>query len=218
VRQPCTARNQSPLALAARHGRASVPDGDRRAVFQAGPVRRARRLCSTRRRTGSKGRRPGRTAEQRTHLGGAPMTVANRRRSGDRRVKDVPVTIERRSGLDRRMIVESATAQIHAVLELLTQLADQGALRDDSRRLLATAGQLLSISTLPGLEGIYANKQLDYYMLHESVPAIRADAVHVAGITGKGIGVAILDSGIDGAYNADVAYPQYTVQNVKVLA
>jgi len=82
---------------------------------------------------------------------------------------------------------------------------------------LATPAQLLTISALPGLEGIYANKRLDYYMLHESVPAIRADAVHVAGITGKGIGVAILDSGIDGAYNADVAYPQYTVQNVKVL-
>src|SRR5216110_1670054 len=82
---------------------------------------------------------------------------------------------------------------------------------------LATPVQLLDISALPGLEGIYANKQLDYYMLHESVPVIRADAVHVAGITGKGIGVAILDSGIDGLYNADVAYPQYTVQNVKVL-
>lgn len=67
------------------------------------------------------------------------MTVANRRRGADRRMTDVPVEIERRSGLDRRMIVESATAQIHAVLELLTQLADQGALRDDSRRLLDTA-------------------------------------------------------------------------------
>ena len=68
------------------------------------------------------------------------MTVANRRRAGpDRRVKNVPVDLERRSGLDRRMIVESATAQIHAVLELMTQLADQGALRDDSRRLLDTA-------------------------------------------------------------------------------
>jgi hypothetical protein len=54
-------------------------------------------------------------------------------------MKDMAVQIERRSGLDRRMIVESATAQIHAVLELLTQLADQGALRDDSRRLLDTA-------------------------------------------------------------------------------
>lgn len=68
------------------------------------------------------------------------MTVANRRRSGpDRRVKNTSVEVERRSGLDRRMIVESATAQIHAVLELLTQLADMGALRDDSRRLLDTA-------------------------------------------------------------------------------
>lgn len=67
------------------------------------------------------------------------MTVANRRRGADRRVKSVPVDLERRSGLDRRMIVESATAQIHAVLELLTQLADMGALRDDSRRLLDTA-------------------------------------------------------------------------------
>lgn len=67
------------------------------------------------------------------------MTVANRRRGADRRVKSVPVDVERRSGLDRRMIVESATAQIHAVLELLTQLADMGALRDDSRRLLDTA-------------------------------------------------------------------------------
>ncbi|MGE5803079.1 MAG: hypothetical protein ACM358_12575 [Gemmatimonadota bacterium] len=54
-------------------------------------------------------------------------------------MKSVAVDIERRSGLDRRMIVESATAQIHAVLELLTQLADMGALRDDSRRLLDTA-------------------------------------------------------------------------------
>jgi hypothetical protein len=67
------------------------------------------------------------------------MTVANRRRGEDRRVTNTPVKIERRSGLDRRLIVESATAQIHVVLELLTQLADMGALRDDSRRLLDTA-------------------------------------------------------------------------------
>ena len=67
------------------------------------------------------------------------MTVANRRRSAERRVKNMPVEVERRSGLDRRMIVESATAQIHVVLELLTELADMGALRDESRRLLDTA-------------------------------------------------------------------------------
>lgn len=67
------------------------------------------------------------------------MSVANRRRGAERRVKNVPVEFERRSGLDRRLIVESATAQIHAVLELLTMLADHDALRDDSRRLLDTA-------------------------------------------------------------------------------
>jgi len=67
------------------------------------------------------------------------MTVTNRRRGAERRVKTVPIDTERRSGIDRRLIVESATAQIHAVLELLTQLADMGALRDDSRRLLDTA-------------------------------------------------------------------------------
>src|SRR5258705_1170827 len=82
---------------------------------------------------------------------------------------------------------------------------------------LATPAQRLSISALPGLEGVYANKQLQYFMLHESVPAIRADAVHAAGITGKGIGIAILDSGIDGLYNPDLTYPTHTVQNIKVL-
>jgi hypothetical protein len=66
------------------------------------------------------------------------MTVANRRRT-DRRVKEVPVAVERRSGIDRRLGVESATAQMHAVMELLTQIADAGVLRDDNRRLLDTA-------------------------------------------------------------------------------
>jgi len=67
------------------------------------------------------------------------MTVANRRRGEDRRVKDVPVEVERRTGIDRRLQMESATAQMHAVLELLTQMADSGSLREDNRRLLDTA-------------------------------------------------------------------------------
>jgi hypothetical protein len=67
------------------------------------------------------------------------MTVTNRRRDTDRRVKDLPVAVERRSGIDRRLGVESATAQMHAVMELLTQIADAGVLRDENRRLLDTA-------------------------------------------------------------------------------
>src|SRR5947209_9958637 len=84
---------------------------------------------------------------------------------------------------------------------------------------LATPAEITAIGALPGVQGVYANKQLTWEtaMLHESVPSIRADAVHAAGITGKGIGIAILDSGIDGLYNPDLAYPQHTIQNVKVL-
>src|SRR3989454_3034321 len=37
------------------------------------------------------------------------------------------------------------------------------------------------------------------------------------GITGEGMGIAILDSGIDGLYNPDLVYPTHTVQNVKVI-
>lgn len=82
---------------------------------------------------------------------------------------------------------------------------------------LATPAQIQSIQSLAGVDGIYLNKPIRY-LLAESVPAIHADAVHVAGITGKGVGVAILDSGIDGLYNQDLAYPAHTVANVKYVA
>jgi serine protease AprX len=83
---------------------------------------------------------------------------------------------------------------------------------------LATPAEITAISALPAVQGVYANKALRYSaMLHESVPTIRADAVHAAGITGKGVGIAILDSGIDGLYNPDLHYPEKTIQNIKVL-
>src|SRR5437899_7854026 len=91
---------------------------------------------------------------------------------------------------------------------------------------VATAAQINAITALPGVQSVYLNKQLQYYgrpgglytlLLHESVPTIRADAVQAMGITGKGMGIAILDSGIDGLYNPDLVYPTHTVQNVKVI-
>ncbi|HEX8243368.1 MAG TPA: S8 family serine peptidase [Longimicrobium sp.] len=81
---------------------------------------------------------------------------------------------------------------------------------------VATPAQLTQISAVPGVVSLYANKQLRYF-LAESVPSIRANLARVAGYTGKGIGVAILDSGVDGLYNADVHYPEHLVQNVKML-
>src|SRR5205814_1924793 len=98
------------------------------------------------------------------------------------------------------------------------------------RRLLLAASLLLATAceaprevAAPARTG---SPRLQYYgqgaglyalMLHESVPTIRADAVHAMGITGKGMGIAILDSGIDGLYNPDLVYPSHTVQNVKVI-
>src|SRR5204862_551530 len=91
---------------------------------------------------------------------------------------------------------------------------------------VATPAQINAIAALPGVQSVYLNKQLQYYgrpgglytlLLHESVPTIRADAVQAMGITGKGVGIAILDSGIDGLYNPDVRYPTKTVQNIKIL-
>ena len=75
---------------------------------------------------------------------------------------------------------------------------------------------IAAIRLLPGVEGISLNRRLDY-TLSEGVATIRADAVHAAGFTGAGVGIAIMDSGIDGL-NSDVAYPGKTVQNVKFAA
>ena len=82
---------------------------------------------------------------------------------------------------------------------------------------VGTPAQVERMRTLPGVQAVYPNRQLRY-LLHESIASIRADAVHVAGITGRGIGIAILDSGIDGLYQPDVAYPARTVANVKAIA
>src|SRR2546421_676909 len=91
---------------------------------------------------------------------------------------------------------------------------------------VATPAQVNAIAALSGVQSVSLNKQLQYYgrpgglyslLLHESVPTIRADAVQAMGITGTGIGIAILDSGIDGLYNPDLVFPTHTVQNVKVI-
>jgi serine protease AprX len=79
---------------------------------------------------------------------------------------------------------------------------------------VATPAQIASISTHPGVVSVYSNKQLQYY-LAESTRAIRATDAWTAGYTGKGVGIAILDSGIDGLYNPGLAYPTKTVHNVK---
>lgn len=81
---------------------------------------------------------------------------------------------------------------------------------------LATPAQVQSLAGLHGVQGVYANGT-ERLLLRESVASIRADAAYAAGYTGQGIGVAIMDSGINGL-NGDVGFPAKTVANVKFTA
>ncbi len=66
------------------------------------------------------------------------------------------------------------------------------------------------------LTGMWQNRNLQLF-LHESVPLIGADAVKTQlGYDGHGVGIAILDSGVDGNH-PDVHYPDHLVQNVLIL-
>lgn len=68
----------------------------------------------------------------------------------------------------------------------------------------------------PGLESLHLDEQLQYF-LHESVALIGADRTRQElGIDGKGIGIAIIDSGID-ATHPDLKYGSKVVQNVKLV-
>jgi serine protease AprX len=86
----------------------------------------------------------------------------------------------------------------------------------DSIAVVGSPTQILQVAGLRGVQGLYANRSLTYY-LHESVPAVGADRVWATGVTGRGIGVAVIDSGID-ATHPDLALGSKTVQNVKIVA
>jgi len=86
----------------------------------------------------------------------------------------------------------------------------------DSLGVLATADQIQAMAGLAGVSEIYANRQLSFLM-PEANSYIGADTVwNNFGVTGKDVGIAILDSGIDGMH-PDLAFGQKTVQNVKIV-
>jgi len=78
-----------------------------------------------------------------------------------------------------------------------------------------TSLQILILPALPGLRSIYFNRRLTYF-LDESVPLIGANRVwSELGVTGKGVTVAVIDSGID-ATHRDLPFGSKVVQNVKL--
>ena len=80
-----------------------------------------------------------------------------------------------------------------------------------------TPAQITALAATSGVSSLWLNHSLEL-ALHESVPLIQADQVWAPplGVTGAGVGVAVLDSGIDGNH-PDVHYPEHTKQNVKLL-
>ncbi len=63
-----------------------------------------------------------------------------------------------------------------------------------------TPDQIRALQTLDSVRSLYLDRQLEYF-LHESVPLIGADrAWSDLGVTGSGVGVAVLDSGVDATH------------------
>jgi serine protease AprX len=78
-----------------------------------------------------------------------------------------------------------------------------------------TSLQLNSLPTLSGLRSIRLNQPLRYF-LDESAPLIGAPrAWSELGVAGRGVAVAVIDSGID-ATHRDLPYASKVVQNVKL--
>ncbi|MFN2545642.1 MAG: S8 family serine peptidase [Actinomycetota bacterium] len=109
--------------------------------------------------------------------------------------------------------------------QLVSYLRDQGISAQSFERLpvaYACAGSLATLRTLasaPGTRSLYADAQLET-ALDKSVPtAMNGDPHNVwdgLGITGKGVGLAVIDTGVD-ATHPDLQYGLRTKLNVRVI-
>ena len=64
---------------------------------------------------------------------------------------------------------------------------------------LATSAEITAIRAAPGVTGVWLDRRLLYHNA-DVRPSIRADVAHALGYTGKGVGIVILDSGVDGLH------------------
>ena len=116
----------------------------------------------------------------------------------------VVVTFDHAPTLIDQSLISSVSSRFTMLSALPMALVQTNA--SGVQRLAATAG----------IKSLYLDKQLKYF-LHESVPLIGAPQAWSAyGADGHGVGVAIIDSGIDGTH-PDLPYPQHVVQNVKII-
>jgi serine protease AprX len=112
-----------------------------------------------------------------------------------------------------------------AQLETLASIATgvHGYTRLPMAAVVIPPGSLGLLRNLPGVKGIYPNTVLKY-TLNGSTRTIHADGVWADGYTGEGVGIAVIDAGIDGTHPDLCARAEFcngtpvkTVQNVKIL-
>lgn len=84
-----------------------------------------------------------------------------------------------------------------------------------------TPSQIAGVAALADVQSLWLNHPVQW-ALHESRHEIGADVAQAPvaagglGLTGAGVGVAVLDSGIDGNH-PDLRYPDHVIQNVKLI-
>jgi serine protease AprX len=114
---------------------------------------------------------------------------------------EVIVTFDDRSQMDRLLTVSPAATR-------LGELPMAGA--------LLTSAQVQQVAGWPGVQSVYYNAPLKFAN-YEAGEMTGGHVVHdQVGVTGNGVTVAVLDSGID-ANHPDLAFGSKVVQNVKVL-
>lgn len=150
---------------------------------------------------------PGATSSSEAQSGGGEVDSALEQKL-DTVDQNTPVrailTYDERPTVAQVQSVKDTGASVHE-FDVLPMLGAQG-----------TKGQIQELSGLEGVSAIHADQQLDYLM-DDSRSLVGADRVESdLGYTGEDVGVAVIDSGIDGTH-PDLKYPEKTVQNTKIV-
>jgi serine protease AprX len=112
-------------------------------------------------------------------------------------------------------------AQVEALFGIATGV--HGYTHLPAAAVVVPPGSEALLRNLPGVRGVYPDSALEY-LLDNSTDTIRADGVWAAGYSGAGIGIAVVDAGVDGTHPDLCAAAQFctgtpvkTVQNVKFI-
>lgn len=116
----------------------------------------------------------------------------------------VVVTFNGMPGLLDRLLLSSVSSRTQFLDQLPMALVE------------IPVGGVSSLLGRPNIRSLYLDKQLEFYNADANTivgaPAARQDF----GVNGSGVGVAVIDSGIDGTH-ADLPYGSKVVQNVKIV-